>query len=76
MTEWIIVNGARIEKEFLEGKIREAREQKWSVGQWSDSENHDYCMVCIATISVTDSAHMASQAGSLCMGCYDQFIAE
>jgi len=30
MTEWVEVNGARIEKSYLEENVREARDHKWT----------------------------------------------
>lgn len=77
MTDWVEVNGARIEKTFFDANVAEAKECKWSLIRPSDSSGHVHCMICNITIqreSVTKERLYKSKAGHLCAYCHDHFV--
>ena len=57
MSEWVMVNGATIERSFLEANIAEARSAgDWKQGHFSDASGHTHCIVCGLTIANDDVA--------------------
>lgn len=78
MSTWIDINGARIEKEFFEQNVREARSYQWveiSIGSLSE---HTHCMVCGITIGdeiAGPRRAFQSKGGHVCDYCYEQFVA-
>jgi hypothetical protein len=78
MTEWVTVNGARIDKAFFETNIREAKVYHWERRQWVDAVGHTHCIVCGITIGAgLEDAHdgYTSEGGWTCKYCYDNFVA-
>lgn len=74
MTEWVIVNGARIERTFLEANVAEARSYTWKRGQWDEPGEHGHCMICSISISEGDMCYHCKE-GQLCPYCYERFVA-
>jgi hypothetical protein len=75
MPEWVLVNGARIERTYLEENLQEARAQEWLVPTDQTHYDHRHCMVCTVAIDMGHhSRYMTSKAGVLCASCYAQFI--
>ena len=75
MTDWVVVNGARIERSYFEANLEEARSVKWSESAGEESKVHIHCMVCGVAIGASET-RMISSAGYLCLSCYDQFLRE
>jgi len=73
MTEWVIVNGARIERSFLEENVSEAREYTWQRTRWEKANDHGHCIVCNVSISGSDVCYR-SCGGWLCPYCFDRFL--
>ena len=75
MTEWIEVNGATIERTFLEQNVAEARGYQWAHRQ-TMANRHDHCMVCNVTISSDSMEAYESAGGVLCSHCHARFVLE
>ena len=74
MSEWVMVNGARIERSFLEANIAEARAAgDWKQGRFSDASGHTHCIVCGVTIA-NDDVGFRSTHGWACAHCYGAFV--
>jgi hypothetical protein len=75
MTEWIVVNGARIERDFFDENLADAKRKTWALQTVSDRDHH-HCAICSAAISsgVGDGPAYASNDGWLCDFCYDRFL--
>ena len=71
MPDYVIVNGASIERVFLEENIAEARECKWS----DDTvlNEHDHCIICDIALSKGTSAFRADVRW-LCQSCMEHYI--
>jgi hypothetical protein len=67
------VNGAKIEKTFFDGNVKEARCYDWSLEQLSPDREHAHCIVCEVTIKQGVAAYR-SRGGWLCTYCYDHFV--
>jgi hypothetical protein len=77
MTEWIDVNGAKIEKSFLEENISEAKQYAWRAAEAPSELDHTHCMICGLTISresIADRNAYRSAAGWLCSYCLNRFV--
>ena len=72
MTEWVLVNGSRIKRSFLEADVAEAREYVWKKARW-ELEEHGHCMVCAIAVSPEDPGHR-SACGWLCPYCFARFL--
>lgn len=65
MTEWVMVNGARIERSFLRENVSEARAYAWERTHWRQADDHGHCMVCNVALSGSDVCYH-SEGGWLC----------
>jgi hypothetical protein len=74
MTEWITVNGARIDRAYLRDCVAEARTYTWKAARWSQRDDHGHCIVCSVTISGADVC-FCSESGWLCTHCFENFVA-
>lgn len=77
MSEWVIVNGAKIDKEFFEQNLAEAKPYKWFLKKWSRQGEHTHCMICNISIPENppkETVFYQSQGGCLCSFCFDNFI--
>ena len=75
MTERVMVNGAQIERSFLEENVAEAREYVWVKTRWDEVGNHGHCMVCSVTLSGND-LYYRSDGGVLDAYCFETFVSE
>ena len=75
MVEWVMVNGARIERSFLEENVAEARRYVWLKTHWNKVGEHGHCMVCGVALSGKDPCY-CSEGGWLCPYCLKTFLAE
>jgi hypothetical protein len=76
MSTWIEVNGARIEKEFFDANVSEAKGYDWVEIRTADLAEHFHCMICGITIdpqSPTTRAYK-SKGVYVCSYCYDHFL--
>lgn len=73
MVDWVMVNGARIERSFLEENVSEARERTWHQTCWEESKNHRHCMICRAPLAGGDVCYR-SKGGWLCPYCFERFV--
>lgn len=74
MTDWVMVNGARIERSFLRDNVSEARTYAWERRRWEKSNDHGHCMVCNVSLSAGDVCY-CSEGGWLCPYCFETFVA-
>ena len=73
----VFVNGAWIDRDFLDENIREARGTTWVKVAIDPLEEHHHCIVCDLTIGhQTSSYAYKSPIGWLCTYCYEHFIDE
>ena len=73
MAEWVMVNGARIERSFLQENVSEARTYVWERGRWEKADDHGHCMVCNVALSESDVCYR-SKGGRLCPYCFETFV--
>ena len=73
MSDYVDVNGAKIERSFLQENIAEANECEWSAGVVAVDENHVHCIVCDVSIP-RDAVAFQSDHRWLCKFCMDSFI--
>lgn len=77
MTEWIQVNGARLDKKFFDENVREASNYDWTEFDVSTLSEHAHCMICGVTIDPNSSpgtiAH-TSKGGYVCAHCHNHFL--
>ena len=71
--EYVLVNGARIERGFFEENLAEARSCLWSPTRGMESGDHGHCLICGVMLNDHDEHHI-SENGLLCTHCYDRFI--
>lgn len=74
MSEWITVNGARIERKFFEENVAEAKRYVWTRTVWGKPGEHCHCMICTAAIS-QEEPYYAYRSNSLCEYCFHTFVA-
>ena len=79
MTDWVLVNGARIEKAYFEENVLDAKKYLWGKFDWvNESASHDHCIICSVPIprvgGSTGETAYRSLGGYLCEYCYDNFI--
>lgn len=82
MAEWVDVNGAKIEKQYLEESIAEAKSYQWKVDNWRDDQNHTHCLICNGTIpekpllgrQIYYQTILPNKILWMCSYCYDRFI--
>lgn len=77
MNTWVDVNGARIEKEFLDESICEANGYAWTEIGCAALNEHVHCMICQVAIdsrSRTESHCYKADAGFACTYCYEHFL--
>ncbi len=73
MAEWVLVNGARIERSFLEESVSEAREYAWEKTHWEHPNDHGHCAVCNIELTDHDVCYQ-SAGGWLCPYCFERFM--
>ncbi len=79
MSTWITVNGARIEKEYFEANLQEAKGYNWNKIDHAKFSQHAHCMICGVTIDPKTplaSLSFKSKGGYICCYCYDHFLAK
>jgi hypothetical protein len=77
MTEWVEVNGARIEKAFFDENVREATSYQWTEIDSSQLTEHVHCMVCAMAVPSELSRRERlyhSSGGHLCGHCYQSYV--
>ena len=78
MAEWIDINGAKIEKQFLEENVAEAKTSTWKPAQWPKNLDHSHCIICTIAIPYKNespsAAYYKSEGGWLCAYCYERFM--
>jgi hypothetical protein len=77
VSEWIDINGARIEKGFFEENVREAKRYTWTEIDSSKLDKHVHCLVCGIVIGDQTSEPeklYKSSGGWLCSYCYQHFV--
>jgi hypothetical protein len=78
MSNWIVVNGAKIDKEFFEQNVAEAQSYHWHRKQWDKQGDHTHCIICGITIPTSDDknepVYYQSEGGWLCGYCFENFI--
>jgi len=74
VAEWVMVNGARIERSFLEENVSEARGYSWQCARWEKPNDHGHCMICTVALAGGDVCYQ-SEGGWLCSYCFERFIA-
>ncbi len=74
MADYILINGTRIEREFFDENLAEARECTWSISRVPVTPDHQHCLVCGVGMGSGDTAYCAGNRW-LCKYCHDHFIA-
>ncbi|MBN2584898.1 MAG: hypothetical protein JXL80_17675 [Planctomycetes bacterium] len=75
MAEHINVNGARIEREFFEANVAEARSCGWERTECMGmTDDHEHCIVC--TVAIGNEVAYRSGCRWLCAYCYSHFVGE
>ena len=67
--EMLEVNGARIERSFLEENISEAKSLRWVKAEFTGE--HKHCIVC--GIAITDGEHWKAGNRWMCDYCKERF---
>jgi hypothetical protein len=70
----VVVNGALIDKDFLDENIREAKRYSWKRNSSNVLNDHAHCMICNSAISEEDKALFVSENDYLCEYCFYKFI--
>jgi len=79
MSEWVMVNGAWIEREFFEQNVCEAKSYEWVRITSNELVNHAHCMVCGISLDSEQSKCVfayKTTGGHLCEYCFDHFISQ
>lgn len=74
---WIDVNGARIDKEFLEANIKEAEDYCWEPIRPGELSFHVHCMICGTVVDdkiIMVSVCYKSKGGYVCSYCFERFL--
>jgi len=75
MSTWIEVNGARVEKEFFEANVREAKGYDWAETRAADLVEHIHCMICGITVDPATTILVYKSKGvHVCAYCHDHFL--
>ena len=75
--EWIEVNGAKLEKDYFDANVREAKGHNWSEMSAADLAEHKHCMICWAAIDPEPKSAVliyASKRGFVCAYCWGHFL--
>jgi len=78
MPDWLIVNGARIEKIYFEEQVAETKKYTWEKYSCENElVSHHHCIICSvsvpsAEVSTGETAYK-STGGYLCEYCHDNF---
>ena len=73
MVDWILVNGAKIEKYYLDENVAEAKKYCWKQARWEATGSHGHCLICNIGLSANDPCG-CSEGGWLCLYCLKNFI--
>ncbi|MBL8862124.1 MAG: hypothetical protein JNK02_08935 [Planctomycetes bacterium] len=73
VVDWVVINGARIERSFFEENVSEAREYSWELTRWENPEDHGHCMICNVALAGRDECYQ-SESGWLCPYCFESFV--
>jgi len=73
MTEWVMVNGARVERRFFDENLAEARSFRWEPVQLLVEGDHHHCLICGVVLGA-ELAHR-SIGGYACRGCFSTYAA-
>lgn len=74
MAEWILVNGARLEKSFFEANLVEARGCDWQPCVRRPEKPHKHCVVCGIASDESAGVGWCSDTRWLCQSCHREFI--
>ena len=79
MAQKVIIHGSKWKFEDIQDNVDWASQQNWVFKKYSNSGEHDHCLICYWTIFHTfdeESGFGYHYGGStwLCNECYEQFI--
>lgn len=77
MSNWIEINGAKIERSFFDANVREAKGYDRAEIHVNDLTAHVHCVICGVTIdpnSLPPIRAYKSKGGHVCGYCYDHFL--
>jgi hypothetical protein len=75
LTEWVVVNGARIERLFFEANLQEAKNCTWDKQSHSaDEHNHNHCLICNVESKTGGDEGWFSDYRWICDPCHKAFI--
>jgi hypothetical protein len=74
MTDYVEVNGAKIERTYLEENVSEAKKRDWSTEEIEIHEDHVHCVICDLAMA-KGSVGFCSDTLWLCRYCMEHFIA-
>jgi hypothetical protein len=79
MSTWVEVNGGKLEKEFLEDNISDAKAYNWLEICACDLAEHVHCMICwiaiLPELSPTSRLYR-SKGGHACAYCFECFLTQ
>lgn len=74
-SEKIMVNGSLIEKDYFEENLQEAKRYKWKQMPKAETEDHNHCIVCMASLPGNRSNIVyASKNVFVCSYCFEHFL--
>jgi hypothetical protein len=77
VTEYVVVNGARIERRFFEENLEEARSLEWFAEPVSSIVGHTHCLICMKPLPDGRGEEIfRSRDRWLCSFCHSAFIEE
>jgi len=77
MNTWVEINGARIEKEFFDANVREAKAYDWVEVHVGDFAEHVHCIICGVAIDPKSTLSIRaykSKGCYVCSHCHDHFL--
>ena len=77
MSNWVQANGARIEEEFFNENVAEAKGYDWVEVHAASLANHVHCMICglaIGPMELPTTPLYQSKGGHLCGYCHEHFL--
>ena len=72
-TEWIEINGAKMDRAYFEANIKEAKSALWNPAIIPREADHRHCLVCEIAMSAGNHAFRSS-TGWLCKVCFSGYV--
>lgn len=74
---WIIVNGARVDREFFEMSVRDAKQLQWKPMKSTDLDAHQHCIVCGKALSPHETVRIYNSGDRYIDDfCFQRFVVQ